>query len=296
MSHGIYLSFPIDQALMVLPMVRDVQDWLRDDPRVSWIYNPGSAFDVGKGERNSGIRDINLAALDRSSIVVAFVPRETATIGALIGIERAVSAGKQVIILSDAPSWMLQYGDESVRSYTGWSPAAAVGLAEALETPTGGPPWGLGAPRSARGSRLPVVVSKGAEAPRRGYDDDAGLDLVVSQTIEIPPGEFVDVPCGVSAQLPDWSWGLIIGRSSTLRKRGLLVSPGVIDAGWRGELFAGVQNLSGTETVVVKRGERIAQLIVMMNGTRLVEIERVDELAPGSRGDHGFGSTGGTGE
>lgn len=126
--------------------------------------------------------------------------------------------------------------------------------------------------------------------PSRGYDDDAGLDLYVSRDCVIGPHEFYDVPCGVKVDIPAGHWGLIAGRSSTLRKRGLLVNPGVIDAGWTGELFAGVQNLTGEE-IEVDAGDRLAQFILL--GACVVGREpcwgRVPQKA---RGESGFGSTG----
>ena len=126
--------------------------------------------------------------------------------------------------------------------------------------------------------------------PDRGYEDDAGLDLYVSRYTEVAPYEFSDVPCGVKVDIPAGHWGMITGRSSTLRKRGLLVNPGVIDAGWTGELFAGVQNLTGT-TVRVEAGDRLAQLILLPAAVtgREPEWGRVPVKA---RGTNGFGSTG----
>jgi dUTP pyrophosphatase len=130
--------------------------------------------------------------------------------------------------------------------------------------------------------------------PTRAYPDDAGYDLYVSETTEVPPGAFVDIPTGVAMQLPDWSWGMLTGRSSTLRKRGLLVNTGIIDTGYRGELYAGVFNLT-KETVVVEVGERIAQIIILTNATRLTSVVPLLEgetLEPHSRGNNGFGSSG----
>lgn len=287
--HGVYVSYPIDQdsssqAANVISLTR----WLRS--RVSWVFDPGMAFTVGP-EITPDVRAINMTALDRASIVVAFAPRGIPTIGVPMEIERAVAAGKQVLVVSDAPSWMLEFDVPNAEVVYSWGETARLALAEMIETPVSGLPWGTGAPESPSRSRLPVVVSEGAEAPRRGYGDDAGLDLVVSETIDIPGRGFVDIPCGVTIELPDWSWGMITGRSSTLRNRGLLVTQGIIDAGYRGPLFAGVQNLSD-ETKVVSKGERIAQLLVMVNGTRLVDVEETDSLNPGSRGNAGFGSTG----
>jgi len=126
--------------------------------------------------------------------------------------------------------------------------------------------------------------------PTRGYADDAGLDLYVVRDCAIGPHEFVDVAAGVKIDIPDRLWGLIIGRSSTLRKKGLLVNPGVIDAGWTGELFAGVQNLTD-KTVEVSAGDRLAQLILLP--APVVGYDpQWGRVRDKSRGERGFGSTG----
>jgi dUTP pyrophosphatase len=130
----------------------------------------------------------------------------------------------------------------------------------------------------------------GAREPTRAHPDDAGFDLYVAQNVYVQPGEFVDVRSGVAVQLPPGYWGMLTGRSSTLRKRGLLVNPGIIDNGYRGELFAGVWNL-GQTTVRVHEGERLAQLIPIM-GTDEWAMQRVDQLDQAERGTQGFGSTG----
>lgn len=127
-----------------------------------------------------------------------------------------------------------------------------------------------------------------ATLPVRGYPGDAGLDLFVADSVHVYPGRFVDVPCGVAVDLPAGFWGRITGRSSTLRKRGLLVSEGIIDNGYTGPLFAGVWNLTN-QPVVVHRGDRIAQLIIQ----RIESWQPVwGEVEPKDRGVNGFGSTG----
>lgn len=127
--------------------------------------------------------------------------------------------------------------------------------------------------------------------PTRAHEDDAGYDLYASEARNIAPGEFADIPTGIAVQLPLGTWGLLTGRSSTLRKRGLLVNQGIIDHGYRGELFAGVQNLSG-QPVQVLPGERLAQLIIMPNLTEMTEMLEVQQLADHERGTNGFGSSG----
>lgn len=124
---------------------------------------------------------------------------------------------------------------------------------------------------------------------RFAYPGDAGIDLQCAQSVKIEPGGFADIPTGVSVQLPDGYWAMLTGRSSTLRKRGLLVSQGIIDQGYRGPLFAGVWNLT-EEPVYVDKGDRIAQLILLplFSG----EIVVVDQLDPTERGTNGFGSSG----
>jgi dUTP pyrophosphatase len=131
--------------------------------------------------------------------------------------------------------------------------------------------------------------------PKRTYEDDAGYDLIVSEDTLIPPGQFVDVPCGISVELPERTWAMITGRSSTLRKRRLLVSTGIIDTGYRGPLFAGVQNLDvnpEADSQLVEKGERLAQLILFSNTTMRYPMMRVGQLGPSLRGTNGFGSTG----
>lgn len=127
--------------------------------------------------------------------------------------------------------------------------------------------------------------------PMRAHEDDAGLDMYVSERVAIRPGEFVDVASGIAVELPEGTWGLIQGRSSTLRKRGILVNPGVIDVGYRGPLFSGCWNL-GRETQILEVGERVAQLIIIANVTEMVHVVEADELSEHERGSNGFGSSG----
>lgn len=125
--------------------------------------------------------------------------------------------------------------------------------------------------------------------PTKGLPGDAGWDLYVSEDTTIPYKGFKDIPCGIRLELPPGVWGRITGRSSTIRKRRLLVNEGIIDNGYRGELFCAVWNM-GDGKVEVKRGERIAQLLV--HSSLDLRLDRATELTESCRGAAGFGSTG----
>lgn len=128
-----------------------------------------------------------------------------------------------------------------------------------------------------------------AEIPAYGYPGDAGMDLAIVNEWTLGVDESRDLPTGIKVELPDGVWARITGRSSTLRKRGLFVNEGVIDQGYRGELFVYVTNRSG-EPVTIEHGTRLAQLILApVLRAKIVEVEQV---ADSHRGAKGFGSTG----
>jgi dUTP pyrophosphatase len=128
-------------------------------------------------------------------------------------------------------------------------------------------------------------------APTRAYPDDAGFDLYVEGDHVIEPFSFVDVDLNCRVKTPEGTWALLISRSSTLRKRGLLVATGVIDPGYTGPLFAGVFNLT-KEVVHVPHGDRLAQLILFDNVSERYQLAEVQELPSTGRGANGFGSSG----
>lgn len=134
-----------------------------------------------------------------------------------------------------------------------------------------------------------VRVHPDAHIPSKAYADDAGFDLVCVEDKLIRPGMVEDVQTGVAIAMPPGWWGRIIGRSSTLRKHRLIVNEGVIDAGFRGELFTGVYNPTDV-TKTVHKGARLAQLLFLPVPT-VHWVERTD-LPPSDRGVNGFGSSG----
>lgn len=135
------------------------------------------------------------------------------------------------------------------------------------------------------------VKATGGQPPTRSHHNDAGLDLYVNEHTRIFPGQFADVRTGIQLEFPPGWWGRIVGRSSTLRKKQLLVSEGTIDEGYRGSIFAGVWNL-GTFARWLEPGERVAQLILCRTPPENLGIVMVDELSESARGESGFGSTG----
>jgi dUTP pyrophosphatase len=127
------------------------------------------------------------------------------------------------------------------------------------------------------------------QQPTRGHDGDAGMDLYCSRTQVIQPSAFCDVHTDLSIAMPRGYFARICGRSSSIR-RGLLVVEGVIDNGYRGELYSGVYNMTDN-SITVHVGERLAQLI-LHRIHREIHWSRVSHLSSTDRGSSGFGSTG----
>lgn len=129
--------------------------------------------------------------------------------------------------------------------------------------------------------------------PSYAHPGDAGADLTTTVDVELKPGERAMVPTGISIALPDGYVALVHPRSGLAARFGVSIvnAPGTIDAGYRGEIKVMLINLDPVEPVVLRRGDRIAQLVVQrFERARFVEVETL----PGSvRGEGGYGSTGG---
>lgn len=132
-------------------------------------------------------------------------------------------------------------------------------------------------------------------APAQTYSDDAGFDLTVSRDMTIFSGQLAAIPTNVCMAIPDGYWGLLLPRSSTFYRRGLYVNPGVIDAGYRGEILALVHNI-GEKAVLVRAGERLFQIILVERIPAAWAYRLPGELPKSKRDTAGIGSTGGTGE
>jgi dUTP pyrophosphatase len=139
---------------------------------------------------------------------------------------------------------------------------------------------------------LPIQrLRKEAVVPERAYTGDAGLDLAACERVELAPGERALVGTGLAVAIPEGYAGFVQPRSGLAARHGLTIvnSPGLVDAGYRGELRVILLNTDSSEPFVVEPGMRIAQLVVL----RIPELElvRVDELPASERGVRGFGSS-----
>ena len=130
-----------------------------------------------------------------------------------------------------------------------------------------------------------------AEVPTRAYDGDAGIDLAACERVELGPGERALVPTGLAVAIPEGYAGYVQPRSGLATKHGISIvnTPGLIDAGYRGELLVNLLNTDAREPFVVEPGMRIAQLVVLQ--VPQVSLVEVDELPESERGVRGFGSS-----
>ncbi len=151
----------------------------------------------------------------------------------------------------------------------------------------------LGEPVPAGGPDLLVRrLDPDLPVPAYAHPGDAGLDLRARIDVSLAPGARAVVPTGVAVAVPDGHVGLVHPRSGLAARHGvgLVNAPGTVDAGYRGEVRVVLVNLDPREPVTLRRGDRIAQLVVQpVETVRVVEVERL----PGTpRGEGGFGSSG----
>jgi dUTP pyrophosphatase len=129
-----------------------------------------------------------------------------------------------------------------------------------------------------------------AQLPAGAYPGDAGLDLASVEDARLEPGERRVVGTGLAVAIPEGHAGFVQPRSGLAARHGISIvnSPGLIDAGYRGELRVVLLN-TGTEAFEISGGDRIAQLVVL----RLPEVEvlEVAELPDSERAHRGFGSS-----
>jgi dUTP pyrophosphatase len=140
---------------------------------------------------------------------------------------------------------------------------------------------------------LPIVKLRDeATLPTRAHEGDAGLDLYACEAAHIGPGERWGIGTGIALEIPEGHAGLVLPRSGLAREHGisLVNAPGLIDAGYRGEVSVLLLNTDPAETFRVEPGDRIAQLV--LTPIALAEPVEAVALADSSRGEGGFGSSG----
>jgi dUTP pyrophosphatase len=140
---------------------------------------------------------------------------------------------------------------------------------------------------------LPVKrLAATAKLPTRATTGDAGLDLYASEPARLESGARASVGTGIAVEIPEGHAGLVLPRSGWAAKHGisLVNAPGLIDAGYRGEVRVLLLNTDRDEVFEVSQGDRIAQLLVVPFAS--LEPVEADALAGSERGDGGFGSTG----
>ena len=131
-----------------------------------------------------------------------------------------------------------------------------------------------------------------ARLPVRAHDDDAGYDLHALHAATLAPGERAPVATGIAIELPAGHAGLVLPRSGLAAGHGIAIvnAPGLIDAGYRGEVKVLLLNTDRTDTFEVAAGDRIAQLVIV--AIAAPDVVEADDLAATARGAGGFGSTG----
>jgi dUTP pyrophosphatase len=128
--------------------------------------------------------------------------------------------------------------------------------------------------------------------PTRAYDGDAGLDLYALEPVRLDPGQRAAVRTGIAIEIPPGQAGLVLPRSGLAARHGIALvnAPGLIDAGYRGEVHVLLLNTDRASPFTLDAGDRIAQLVLVR--IEAPEVCEVEELAASERGTGGFGSSG----
>jgi dUTP pyrophosphatase len=131
-----------------------------------------------------------------------------------------------------------------------------------------------------------------ARLPTRAHEGDAGFDLYALEEARLGPGERRSIATGIAVEIPEGRAGLVLPRSGLAARHGIALvnAPGLIDAGYRGELRVLLLNTDATQPFSLSGGDRIAQLVLVR--VESPEVVEVDALAGSQRGEGGFGSSG----
>jgi dUTP pyrophosphatase len=135
-------------------------------------------------------------------------------------------------------------------------------------------------------------IDPAARLPARAHDDDAGYDLHALHDARIEPGARAKLRTGIAIELAPGHAGLVLPRSGLAARHGIALvnAPGLVDAGYRGELQVLLLNTDREAAFEIAPGDRIAQLVIV--AVAAPDVVEVDALAATTRGEGGFGSTG----
>ena len=139
---------------------------------------------------------------------------------------------------------------------------------------------------------LVVRLDPGLPLPAYALPGDAGFDVCTTVDVTLAPGERAIVPTGLALALPDGFAAFVHPRSGLAARHGLTVvnAPGTIDAGYRGEVKVCLLNTDRIEPIVLRRGERIAQVVI--HRVARAVLHEAESLPGSHRASGGYGSTG----
>lgn len=138
--------------------------------------------------------------------------------------------------------------------------------------------------------RYTRTASASKEPLRRANPTDAGMDLVASEDAILPPLSRATIPTGIAVEIPEGYYGRVAPRSGLAHNHGIDVLAGVVDSGYRGEVKVILYNTDKDHRFQVRRGDRIAQMIIERHYN--FDPVEVEDLSATPRGEGGFGSSG----
>lgn len=132
-------------------------------------------------------------------------------------------------------------------------------------------------------------LNKDLPTPKQAYSGDAGVDVYASEHTVLAPGDCAAIPVGIALEIPHGYYAYVTDKSGLSITHKIKTMGGVIDSNYRGEIHAGLINLSDTE-YVFEVGDKVAQIIIQR--TEQFSFEEVDQLGDSERGEKRFGSSG----
>lgn len=330
----VYLAVAIDQVTELDRANADALNAELVSLLATWghsVYSPRRAWNARVDTADVvAVDQVNRFAIRQADVLVAVLGKGVASVGVPAEIEIATSQGKLAIVLGDDfPSVVLDANPRVRRlPFSGHANGVAElvengDLATLLQVGVGPTDWvqeGMqiaGAiERAKQGPQTPVVLqneywnplgplpemlpfvamAEQAKPPARHYSDDAGFDLVTSQDVDLAYGGYANIPCGVAIELPSDTFGWVVARSSTFNQWGVIVLPGIIDAGYRGELMISAFRPSRSRVCassdVIPAGTRLGQLLILPNLAPRFTPTETDVLSASQRSLNGWGSSG----